>query len=49
LNHESLVEAVSGLLAEPQRLQQMGTAARQLSHPDAAREIAALARKLGQK
>jgi UDP-N-acetylglucosamine--N-acetylmuramyl-(pentapeptide) pyrophosphoryl-undecaprenol N-acetylglucosamine transferase len=49
LNRESLGDAVAGLLADPPRLQAMGAAARQLAHPDAAREIAALARKLGQK
>jgi UDP-N-acetylglucosamine--N-acetylmuramyl-(pentapeptide) pyrophosphoryl-undecaprenol N-acetylglucosamine transferase len=46
LNCESLVEAVSSLFSEPRRLERMGQAARKLSHPDAARDIAAIAARL---
>jgi UDP-N-acetylglucosamine--N-acetylmuramyl-(pentapeptide) pyrophosphoryl-undecaprenol N-acetylglucosamine transferase len=46
LNRESLVEAVSVLLSEPSRLKKMGDAARSLSHPHAARDIAAMAARL---
>jgi UDP-N-acetylglucosamine--N-acetylmuramyl-(pentapeptide) pyrophosphoryl-undecaprenol N-acetylglucosamine transferase len=46
LNRESLVEAVGSLLSEPSRLQTMGEAARKLSHPNAARDIAAMAARL---
>jgi UDP-N-acetylglucosamine--N-acetylmuramyl-(pentapeptide) pyrophosphoryl-undecaprenol N-acetylglucosamine transferase len=45
-NRESLVEAVSLLFSEPSRLERMGQAARQLSHPNAARDIAAMAAQL---
>jgi UDP-N-acetylglucosamine--N-acetylmuramyl-(pentapeptide) pyrophosphoryl-undecaprenol N-acetylglucosamine transferase len=46
LNRESLVEAVSALFNEPTRLEKMGQAARKLSHPNAARDIAAMAARL---
>jgi UDP-N-acetylglucosamine--N-acetylmuramyl-(pentapeptide) pyrophosphoryl-undecaprenol N-acetylglucosamine transferase len=46
LNRESLVEAVSSLLADSERLGKMGEAARKLSHPNAARDIAAMAARL---
>jgi UDP-N-acetylglucosamine--N-acetylmuramyl-(pentapeptide) pyrophosphoryl-undecaprenol N-acetylglucosamine transferase len=46
LTPESLVETVSSLLSDPQRLQRMGDAARKLSHPNAARDIAAMAARL---
>ena len=46
LTCESLVEAVSGLISEPARLKKMGDAARGLSHPSAARDIAAMAARL---
>jgi len=46
LNRQSLVEAVSSLLGDRSRLEKMGEAARQLSHPNAARDIAAMAAKL---
>jgi UDP-N-acetylglucosamine:LPS N-acetylglucosamine transferase len=46
LNREGLVESVSTLLAEPSRLGRMGDAARKLSHPNAARDIAAMAARL---
>jgi UDP-N-acetylglucosamine--N-acetylmuramyl-(pentapeptide) pyrophosphoryl-undecaprenol N-acetylglucosamine transferase len=49
LNRESLVEAVSGLFSEPSRLEEMSEAARKLSHPNAARDIAAMAARLAQK
>jgi len=46
LNRESLVAAVSSLFSEPSRLEKMGDAARKLSHPNAARDIAAMAARL---
>ena len=46
LTAASLVETISGLFADPPRLQAMAAAARQLSHPSAARDIAAMAAKL---
>jgi UDP-N-acetylglucosamine--N-acetylmuramyl-(pentapeptide) pyrophosphoryl-undecaprenol N-acetylglucosamine transferase len=46
LTRESLVEAVSSLFGEPARLEKMGEAARKLSHPNAARDIAAMASRL---
>jgi len=46
LNRQSLVEAVSSLFSDPSRLQKMGEAARKLSHPDAARDIAVMAARL---
>lgn len=46
LSRESLVQAVSSLFSEPSRLERMGQAARKLSHPDAARDIAAMAARL---
>ena len=46
LTRLTLVETVSSLLAYPPRLRKMGEAARKLSHPNAAREIAAMAAKL---
>jgi UDP-N-acetylglucosamine--N-acetylmuramyl-(pentapeptide) pyrophosphoryl-undecaprenol N-acetylglucosamine transferase len=46
LNRESLVEAVSALFSEPSRLEEMGNAAHKLSHPNAARDIAAMAVRL---
>ncbi len=46
LTRESLVQAVSGLFSEPSRLKTMGDAARGLSHPSAARDIAAMAARL---
>src|SRR6202140_1350590 len=46
LMRESLVETVSSLFNHPARLEQMGDAARQLSHPNAARDIAAMAARL---
>ena len=47
LSRESLVQAVSSLFSEPARLERMGQAARKLSHPDAAGDIAAMAARLG--
>ncbi len=41
-----LVETVSTLLADPSRLRRMSRAARSLSHPNAARDIAAMAVRL---
>ena len=46
LKRESLVETVSSLFNHPARLEKMGDAARQLSHPNAARDIAAMAARL---
>jgi UDP-N-acetylglucosamine--N-acetylmuramyl-(pentapeptide) pyrophosphoryl-undecaprenol N-acetylglucosamine transferase len=46
LSRESLVQAVGSLFSEPSRLERMGQAARKLSHPDAARDIAAMAARL---
>jgi UDP-N-acetylglucosamine--N-acetylmuramyl-(pentapeptide) pyrophosphoryl-undecaprenol N-acetylglucosamine transferase len=46
LTRESLVETVDALFSNPSRLEKMGDAARQLSHPNAARDIAAMAARL---
>lgn len=46
LSRENLVDTVSSLLANPARLQKMSEAARQLSHRNAAHEIAEMAAKL---
>jgi len=46
LTAESLIESVSSLLRDDNRLAQMGEAARSLAHPDAARDIAAMAAAL---
>jgi len=46
LNRESLVETVGSLFSNPSRLKEMGDAARTLSHPNAARDIAAMAARL---
>lgn len=46
LTSQTLVEGVTGLLGDGAKLQAMGDAARSLSHPDAARDIAAMAAKL---
>jgi UDP-N-acetylglucosamine--N-acetylmuramyl-(pentapeptide) pyrophosphoryl-undecaprenol N-acetylglucosamine transferase len=46
LTTEALVETVSSLLSDLVRLAKMGDAARRLSHPNAARDIAAIAAKL---
>jgi UDP-N-acetylglucosamine--N-acetylmuramyl-(pentapeptide) pyrophosphoryl-undecaprenol N-acetylglucosamine transferase len=43
LTGESLSETVIALLLDPNRLQQMGKAARQLAHPAAAQDVAAMA------
>jgi len=48
LSPQSLVETVGSLLTDRARLEKMGVAARQLSHPNAARDIAAMAAKLVQ-
>jgi UDP-N-acetylglucosamine--N-acetylmuramyl-(pentapeptide) pyrophosphoryl-undecaprenol N-acetylglucosamine transferase len=49
LNRESLVASVTSLLADPSGLRRMGEAARKLSHPHAARDIAAMVGKLAVK
>jgi UDP-N-acetylglucosamine--N-acetylmuramyl-(pentapeptide) pyrophosphoryl-undecaprenol N-acetylglucosamine transferase len=46
LNRDVLVETVVSLLSDRPRLERMGRAARQLSHPDAARDIAAMAARV---
>ena len=46
LTSESLVDAVSDLFTDLSRLQKMGDAASKLSHPNAARDIAAIAARL---
>jgi UDP-N-acetylglucosamine--N-acetylmuramyl-(pentapeptide) pyrophosphoryl-undecaprenol N-acetylglucosamine transferase len=46
LTRETLVETVTSLLADPPKLRKMGEAARRLSHPNAARDIAEMAAKL---
>ena len=46
LTRQALIEAVTALLNDPKRLQSMSEAARVLSHPSAARDIAAMAAKL---
>jgi UDP-N-acetylglucosamine--N-acetylmuramyl-(pentapeptide) pyrophosphoryl-undecaprenol N-acetylglucosamine transferase len=48
-NRESLVDAVSELFNEQSRMEKMGDAARKLSHPNAARDIAAMAARLAQR
>ena len=46
LTQQSLIDSVTALLNDPKRLQSMSDAARALSHPNAARDIAAMAAKL---
>jgi len=46
LSPESLIETVSSLLGDQRRLDAMSEAARKLSHPNAARDIAEMAAKL---
>jgi UDP-N-acetylglucosamine--N-acetylmuramyl-(pentapeptide) pyrophosphoryl-undecaprenol N-acetylglucosamine transferase len=46
LTSESLTEAVASLFQDPAKLTQMGQAARRLSHPDAAAEVARTAAEL---
>ncbi|HXZ79552.1 MAG TPA: undecaprenyldiphospho-muramoylpentapeptide beta-N-acetylglucosaminyltransferase [Terriglobales bacterium] len=46
LSPQKLVETAAALLADRPRLAKMSEAARNLAHPDAAREIAAMAREL---
>ena len=48
LTPEVLIEAITSLLADPARLHQMAQAAHNMSHPDAAEEIAEIAAKLVQ-
>src|SRR5438309_3530343 len=42
-----LAETIAALLQDPQRLERMGQAARALAHPNAARDIAAMAARVG--
>lgn len=42
-----LAETIAALLQDPQRLNAMGEAARSLAHPNAARDIAAMAARIG--
>jgi len=46
LTRETLVETVFSLLADASRLKRMAEAARKLSHPNAARDIASMAARL---
>jgi UDP-N-acetylglucosamine--N-acetylmuramyl-(pentapeptide) pyrophosphoryl-undecaprenol N-acetylglucosamine transferase len=46
LTRESLVETVSSLLNDPNRLRRMSETARSMSHPDAAAKIAAMAARV---
>jgi UDP-N-acetylglucosamine--N-acetylmuramyl-(pentapeptide) pyrophosphoryl-undecaprenol N-acetylglucosamine transferase len=46
LTRESLVETVSSLLNDPNRLRHMSETARSMSHPDAAAKIAAMAARV---
>ena len=46
LSRQSLVETVGPLFSQPSLLKKMGDTARQLSHPNAARDIAAMAARL---
>ncbi|HZQ70972.1 MAG TPA: undecaprenyldiphospho-muramoylpentapeptide beta-N-acetylglucosaminyltransferase [Terriglobales bacterium] len=46
LSPEALVEAVTALFSDPVKVAEMGRRARQLSHPNAARDIAAMAARL---
>jgi UDP-N-acetylglucosamine--N-acetylmuramyl-(pentapeptide) pyrophosphoryl-undecaprenol N-acetylglucosamine transferase len=49
LTSPALIEAVIGLLGDPSKLKSMGDAARSLSHPNAAKDIATMAAKLAGK
>lgn len=49
LTSETLIETVTRLLGDSQRLQSMSEAARSLSHPNAARDIATMAARLVDK
>jgi UDP-N-acetylglucosamine--N-acetylmuramyl-(pentapeptide) pyrophosphoryl-undecaprenol N-acetylglucosamine transferase len=46
LSRETLIETVARLFADPSRITQMGEAASKLAHPNAARDIVAIAVKL---
>jgi UDP-N-acetylglucosamine:LPS N-acetylglucosamine transferase len=41
-----LADTIAALLGDPGRLQRMSAAARKLAHPDAARDITAMAARL---
>ncbi len=42
-----LAETIAALLQDPLRLRQMSQGARELAHPNAARDIAAMAARVG--
>ena len=42
-----LAETIAALLQDPRRLQEMSQAARELAHPNAARDIAGMAARVG--
>jgi UDP-N-acetylglucosamine:LPS N-acetylglucosamine transferase len=46
LDRDTLVRTVASLFNEPSRLRKMGEAARKMSHPRAAQDIAAIAARL---
>ncbi len=46
LTADRLVATITGLLSDPERLKKMSTAAKEMAHPEAAREIAELAKSL---
>jgi UDP-N-acetylglucosamine--N-acetylmuramyl-(pentapeptide) pyrophosphoryl-undecaprenol N-acetylglucosamine transferase len=48
LSRDCLVETVISLMSEPARLERMSEAARKLSHPNAARDIATIAARLAE-
>ncbi len=47
LTRESLIETVSSLMSDAARLERMGEAAKKMSHPEAAKQIAAMAARVG--
>ena len=49
LSSATLVDAVVSLMADRERLSRMGEAARRLSHPNAAKQIASMAAALAEK
>ncbi len=49
LTRESLIKTVSSLMSDRARLERMGEAAKKMSHPDAAKRIAAMAARVGDR